>query len=139
MSTIERDPGSRSLRLIAWSVFTISAAWVAVGSTLLLVGLANGSLTAREALGQFTLLPSAAAFSIAGPVVALRQPRNACGWLMLAIGAMWSVGVSPPTDGGSTLGWATSWAWVPPFGLMATHLPLRLPDGHLPSRPALSG
>jgi signal transduction histidine kinase len=52
---------------------------------------------------------------------------------MLVIGAFWSLGVSPPTDPASTLGWATSWSWIIPFGLMATHLPLRLPDGHLPS------
>jgi signal transduction histidine kinase len=132
----EHDPGRSKAsrrRRIAWTVFLASAAWVAIGSTLLLVDLANGSLPARGVLSQFTLLPPAAAFSIVGLVVALRQPQNSCGWLMLAIGAMWSLGVSPPTPDGSTLSWATTWAWVPPFGLMAIHLPLRLPDGRLPS------
>ena len=120
-------------RWIAWTVFLASAAWVGVGSAFLLRDLANGSVPGHVVAGQFTLLAPAAAFSIAGLVVALRQPRNNCGWLMLAIGAMWSVGVSPPTPEGSTLSWATTWGWVPPFGLMAIHLPLRLPDGHLPS------
>ena len=125
--------GERGRRGLAWGVFSLSVAVVAVGSAFLLAGLAHGSITPSQAIGQFSLLPPAAAFSIVGLIVALRQPSNACGWLMLAIGAMWSLGVSPPTPNGSRIEWATSWAWVPPFGLMATHLPLRLPDGNLPS------
>ena len=123
--------GEGGRRRLAWGIFSLSAFVVAVGSAFLFLGLARGSVTSSQAIGQFSLLPPAAAFSIVGLVVALRQPFNACGWLMLAIGAMWSIGVSPPTPTGSRIEWATNWAWVPPFGLMATHLPLRLPDGKL--------
>jgi len=122
---------TRSRRRLAWGLLLFGAAWVAVGSVLLLLGLAEGSMTGSEVFGQFALLAPAAAFSIVGLVVALRQPQNACGWLMLVIGTIWSVGVSPQAASDSVVAWATSWGWVPPFGLMATHLPLRLPDGRL--------
>ena len=131
--TVEQESAPRSRRWLAWAIFLASAAWVAVGSTLLLVDLANHSFPARAIVGQFTLLPPAAAFLTVGLIVALKQPRNSCGWLMLAIGAVWGLGVSPPVRTDSTLGWATAWTWILPFGLMAIHLPLRLPDGHLPS------
>jgi signal transduction histidine kinase len=122
---------SPRLRLLAWAIFGVAAAAVAIGSALLVVQVANGSVDGSDAVGQFALLPPAAAFSIVGLVVALRLPRNPCGWLMLVIGACWSLGVSPPADPDSTFTWATAWGWVPPFGLMATHLPLRLPNGRL--------
>jgi signal transduction histidine kinase len=109
----------------------LGAAFVTVGSTMLLLGLARGSVTPAEAVSQFALLVPAGGFSIVGLVVALRQPWNACGWLMLAIGTIWSFGVSPQGSSDSIVTWATSWGWVPPFGLMATHLPLRLPNGAL--------
>ena len=128
---VDRERSNR--RWLAWTMFAFGAAWVVVGSVMLLLRVLDGSLTATEAIQQFALLPPAAAFSIAGLVVVLRQPRNACGWLLLVIGTIWSLGVSPPLEPDSLLEWATSWAWVPPFGLMATHLPLRLPDGRLPS------
>jgi len=124
-------PGSPRLRLLAWSIFSLGCAVVVVGSILLIAQLASGSLTSSDTTDQFALLPPAAAFSIVGLVVALRLPRNPCGWLMVAIGFCWSLGVTPPSDPNSTLTWATSWGWVPPFGLMATHLPLRLPNGTL--------
>src|SRR4051794_17131315 len=114
MTTADEETPPRSHRWLAWTIFLASAAWVAVGSTLLLVDLANGSYPAHVIVGQFALLPPAAAFSIAGLVVALKQPRNSCGWLMLAIGALWSLGVSPPTPRGSTLEWATDWTWILP-------------------------
>jgi signal transduction histidine kinase len=118
-------------RGLAWGLFLLATACVSIGSVFLVLGYLNGSIAGHQVVSQFSLLPPAAAFSIVGLVVALRQPRNACGWLMLVIGLIWGLGVSPPTP--STLDWATGWAWVVPFGLMATHLPLRLPDGHLPS------
>ena len=130
-SADERVRGPKRRRGVAWTVFGISVLYVAIGSVLLLIGLADGSLSASTVLGQFVLLPPAAAFSIVGLVVALRQPANPCGWLMLAIGFFWGMGVSPQPDPASTVGVISGAGWVVPFGLMATHLPLRLPDGVL--------
>jgi hypothetical protein len=118
---------------LAWGIFGLAATIVAAGSVLLVVGFVTDRLSAVAVVGQFALLPPAVSFSVVGLIVALKQPRNACGWLMLAIGAMWSVGVTPPTPQDHWSTWALGWGWVPPFGLMATHLPLRLPDGQLPS------
>ncbi len=104
-----------------------------VGSAYLIRDLSNGSVPLSVAISQWALFPPAAAFSLVGFVVALRRPDHPAGWLMLIIGATWSVGVSPPTQDGSTIAWLTSGAWVIPFGLMGTHLLLRLPNGELPS------
>ena len=60
MTTTEHDPPRRTYRWLAWTVFLASAAWVAVGSVLLLVDFANGSFPAHVIVGQFTLLPPAA-------------------------------------------------------------------------------
>ena len=130
-SATETTATAPSRRRLAWGLFLFGAAWVALGSVLLLLGLADGSLTGSDVISQFALLAPAGAFSIVGLSVALRQPWNACGWLMLVIGTIWSLGVSPQPASDSAVAWATSWGWVPPFGLMATHLPLRLPDGRL--------
>ena len=88
MPNLDEAGNRHARRAVAWTVFLASAVWVAVGSAFLLRDLANGSLPAHGVLSQFTLFPPAAAFSIVGLIVALRQPLNACGWLMLAIGAI---------------------------------------------------
>jgi signal transduction histidine kinase len=125
----ERSPSSR--RWAAWSIFGFALAWVIVGSVLLFLRLAAGRMTGSAVVSQFALLPPAAAFSIVGLLVALRRPENPVGWLMLIVGAMWSPGVSPPSPEGSLQAWVTSPLWVPPFGIMGTHLLLRLPNGSL--------
>ncbi len=118
---------------LAWALFGLAAAFVTVGSMALLVRLASGSLTSSQVSSQFALLPPAAAFSTVGLVVALRRPGNAAGWLMLVIGLGWSLGVSPPTPEEGALAWLSAAGWILPFGLMGTHLLLRLPNGTLPS------
>jgi hypothetical protein len=91
----------------------------------------------------FLALPGIA-FTGVGALVALRRPGNRVAWLLLAIGACWAVvltasAVSSWADEsgrlGSSVEWIswTGWLWVPAVGLMGTHLPLRLPDGRLPS------
>ena len=91
----------------------------------------------------FFALPGIVFFAVGG-VLALRRAENAVGWLCLAIGLFWLLTQSQfaaaivAANSGS-LGLA-SWLgsglanwWVPAVGLMATHLPLRLPNGSLPS------
>jgi signal transduction histidine kinase len=120
------------LRLLAWSLYAVSAVVAAVGTTLVVRGWIDGRYTSGVAIGQLAVLAPAGAFSVVGLVVALRKPENPAGWLMLVIGAGWSLVVSP--DGGPPTNAMFSAApWVIPFGLMGTHLLLRLPDGRLPS------
>jgi hypothetical protein len=86
-----------------------------------------------------------AAFSAVGGLISLRRPENPIGWLLAAIGLLFAVVVS--CTGVSA--WAletealpkavAEWisvgssAWVPALSLIGTQLPLRLPDGALPS------
>jgi signal transduction histidine kinase len=132
-STAEVRLVRRNRAPIAWGVFLLAAASVVVGGALLLVGLARGSYPGRVVAGQLSLLPAAVAYSVVGLVVALRRPAHPAGWLMLTIGFVWSLGVTPPAPADSALSWLGSAFWVLPFGLMGTHLLLRLPDGDLPS------
>ena len=71
------------------------------------------------------------AFGIAGLLVALRRPENPAGWLMLVIGLGWSFATMPGNE--SSFPYFSALPWVLPFGLMGTHLLLRLPNGRLPS------
>jgi signal transduction histidine kinase len=132
-STPEIAVVRRSRAPIAWGSFLVAAGSVVVGGSLLLVGLARGSYPGRVVASQFSLLPAAVAYSVVGLIVALRRPAHAAGWLMLTIGLVWSLGVTPPSPRDSALSWAGSAFWVLPFGLMGTHLLLRLPNGELPS------
>jgi hypothetical protein len=81
-----------------------------------------------------------------GWILALRRPGLSLGWLLLAIGALVStesaigaIGTvllpAAPTAAPWLLwyGGVNQWGWVPPVGLLFTQVPLRFPDGGLPS------
>jgi hypothetical protein len=131
-------------------------ALVAVTALLLAVGTALAfSLSASS--GQpgpdngdnltFTLafVPPIAAFAVVGGLITRRRPGHPVGWLLGAIGALFALVVACSnisrwalTSGGLASGvgeWLSigSSAWVVALGLLGTQLPLRLPDGHLPS------
>jgi signal transduction histidine kinase len=67
-----------------------------------------------------------------GLIVSLRRPENPAGWIMLVIGACWSF-LTLPLENVASPQWFGNMVWILPFGLMGTHLLLRLPDGELPS------
>jgi hypothetical protein len=86
-----------------------------------------------------------AAFSGVGGMIVLRRPGNRIGWLLSAIGLLFAIVVA--SSGIAVWAYATGalpagvagWigvganAWVVGLGLIGTQLPLRLPDGELPS------
>jgi hypothetical protein len=85
------------------------------------------------------------AFAAVGSLVSARQPANRIGWLLSVIGFLWamlvgSIGISAwlwvndaiPKAVGDWVSVGAN-AWVPALGLTGTQLPLRLPDGSLPS------
>jgi signal transduction histidine kinase len=134
-------------RTAAWTIFVVDlvsllvAGWLAwltrdVSSSSGWGG--NGFVSGL--LFALALLP----FPVIGLLIALRQPENAIGWLLLAIGFTWYFGEVLTGYGvyGLTVShlpaadWVlsfTEFQWVPPIGLMGTFALLLFPDGHLPS------
>ena len=134
-------PVERRRRGPAWVLWSVGAAGV-FGS--LPFALATG-LQLQLATGSQAL--AFAGFGTVGLVVALRQPRNAIGWLYLAVWAgvglvfglagsvaQWAAERAPSIPGGAFSTWLQNWAWVPIFAVMLSYPFLLFPDGHLPSR-----
>lgn len=101
-------------------------------------------VTPGAALAACAFYVAMFSFAVAGVLVALRQPRNPIGWILLAIGMVWQlpseelVRYGTVTAPGSVprpelLAVLTSSLWAPGIGLMGTFLLLLFPDGHLPS------
>ena len=82
-------------------------------------------------------------FPVAGVVLAIKRPDNSIGWLMLAIGVGWAIGLGTSyaqygliLKPGSLpvanyIAAVSSAFWVPPICLMGSFLLLLFPDGHL--------
>lgn len=86
-------------------------------------------------------------FSVVGCLIASRQPRNAIGWILIAIGFTWALdstlegyamyGLVTHPGSWPAARWANAvddWLWVVSVGLMGTFLFQLFPDGRLPSR-----
>jgi hypothetical protein len=86
------------------------------------------------------------AFPLVGALIASKRPKNAVGWLCLAVGLLWTlIGM---LDYYSYYGAATPGSvpfpvvmagisdsmWVPAMGLLGTYVLLLFPEGRLPSR-----
>ena len=134
-------------RALAWTIFVVDLACLGVAIWLnWLVRHAGVPPT----WGDTGLLPGILffagilAFPIVGLLIALRQPGNAIGWILLAVGfasyagevvtvyGVYGLAVShlPAAD------WVYSFSnqmWVPAVGLLATYTFLMFPEGHVPS------
>ena len=131
---------------LAWSIFAVCV----VGAVVMLVfawlgrnvnqtGGWNGNGTFLQNLMFGALVM---AFPVVGVLVASRQPENALGWILLAIGVVWTLPVSGYAQYGYLVHplplrlWVLAsgqWLWVPSVGLIGTFTILLFPDGHLPS------
>ena len=134
-------------RTAAWTVFVVDLVSLAVAGWLAWLTRDvstssgwGGSGFVSGLLFALALLP----FPVIGLLIALRQPENAIGWILLAIGFSWYFGEVLTGYGvyGLTVShlpaadWVlsfTEWLWIPPIGLMGTFALLLFPDGHLPS------
>ncbi len=86
------------------------------------------------------------AFPLVGALIASKRPKNAVGWLCLALGLLWMlIGVfdyysyyGAATPGSVpfpvVMAGISDWLWVPAIGLLGTYVLLLFPDGRLPSR-----
>ncbi|HEX2376614.1 MAG TPA: hypothetical protein VHI30_03565 [Gaiellales bacterium] len=138
------------VRRLAWAVFAATCVlWVlAIVTTWLTRDLSSpeslGSTSADAVVG-IAMAVVLLAFPIAGVVVAVRQPANPVGWILLAIGAGWGLlaGVTSYADYGLRLhpgsvpaanvaAALTVSVWAVPVGLTGTFLLLLFPDGRLP-------
>lgn len=138
----------RTLSRLAWVAFGLIALSF-VGS--LAWSVVNGAAQEPAAWGDVARLwvemIAMLSFPLVGVLVASRQPRNAVGWILLAIGFVWEVGTGVAANY-VTYGYLTapgsmprpdlvaalaSSNWVPGIGLIGTFLILLFPDGRLPS------
>jgi hypothetical protein len=86
------------------------------------------------------------AFPLVGALIASKRPKNAVGWLCLAVGLLWTLGgvfdyysyYGAATPGSVpfpvVMAGISNWVWVPAVGLLGTYVLLLFPDGRLPSR-----
>jgi hypothetical protein len=118
-------------RVAAWSAL---AAYVAItGLAVELVVVQGASADSLGALGF-------AAFAAVGVLIALRRPRNAVGWLLLAIAILFAAvnagegWVEVGNPGRVAVAYPTSWGTNVWFTLGIVVLPLVFPDGRLLSR-----
>lgn len=130
--------------------------WLAVGlvlasATLLVLGIVAtlatpGRHSVADVVSNLGFVVPVAAFAIVGGLISRRRPAHPIGWLLAAIGLLFGMVVASssgarwalethalPKTVGEWSGVGTS-LWVVGLGLIGTQLPLRLPDGHLPSR-----
>ena len=135
---------TRRTRVLAVGLVVIAAA-------LLVVGVAVNFFIPKRPSdngGAWTALSFVAtviAFSVVGGLIALRRPGNLIGWVLAVIGLLFAIVVACSLvtvwglrTGGIPKGVAEwigvgSSVWVIALGLIGTQLPLRLPDGRLPS------
>ncbi|MEI3867280.1 hypothetical protein V6S02_09330 [Microbacterium sp. CCNWLW134] len=89
-----------------------------------------------------------AVFVGVGSLLAWKRPGNPIGWLLLVIPGLFALAtpamllgealLDPAPSVSAWLFWygydrEDTWIWLPPIGLLLTQIPLRFPDGALPS------
>ena len=132
---------TRPMVRMAWVLLAVDVlAAVAITVMVILHTAPSATVPATAALVFMAL-----SFAVVGGLLSQRRPRNAEGWLLLAVGTAWlvpmvSVGLGQSLlehhVGGQVaawLAWPGVWLWLPPLGLMGTQILLRFPDGALPS------
>lgn len=130
--------GDRGARRLAWVAF---AADVFLVAGALGLGLVTRSPSgAPRPVGDFAFGLLSLAFPVVGVVILARQPRNAIGWILIAIGLAWAVSafgvygefaLQHGLPGASLALAVTLGSWAPPIGLIGTVLLLRFPNGRL--------
>jgi hypothetical protein len=129
------------VRTAAWVAWVLWAAFWVVNVLVVVLAVQVNRVAFSLAFGAVM-----GAFATVGLVVAIRQPRNAIGWLCLGFGLLGGlngfaseyaeyalVNRRGSLQGGLAMGWLSLWlsyAWALTF----TFLPLLFPTGRLPTR-----
>src|SRR5680860_64500 len=132
---------------LAWMTFGVVAVSFVGSLVALTLAVRSGAAPSGELAQGGLLLAMMFSFPVVGVLVAAREPGNAIGWLLLAIGLVWELwgGVAGTyviwgfdIDPGSVprpdlVAALTSSIWVPGLGLIGTFLLLLFPNGRLPT------
>ncbi len=137
-----------ALRRAAWvvTVLLVVVDTVVVAVSFTRPAGPDGAWEAGGRLSDIAFTLAVLVFPWTGLLIVRRQPRNAVGWVLLAVGAAWGLadaavayasialvlrpGLLPGADEAAALGAA---GWAPAIGIMGTYLLLLFPDGRLPS------
>jgi hypothetical protein len=123
---------ARRATFLAWALFAVFMAIMLAGIAVILFG----SGTAEDAF-----FVAVVGYALVGALVASRQPGNAVGWILLAIGIILALGALVDANGRSESAaapalsaWLSTWTWYVWLTLAAVFLPLLFPTGRLVSR-----
>jgi hypothetical protein len=138
---------SISSRRLAWGVFGVVCLCYVAGLIVEVPGTHDSQGTdwgLNTAVSGMAFVLSTFLFPLVGVLVALRQPRNAVGWVLLAIGFTWGLELvcsSYATYGldlhrgshrlAAVAASVDNMLWVPAIGLTGVFLLLVFPDGRL--------
>ena len=115
------------------------AAWGALGAYLAITVLAVELVVVQGASADSLGALGFAGFAAVGALIALRQPRNAVGWLLLVVAIAFAAvnagegWVEVGNPGGVAVAGPASWGTNVWFALGIVVLPLLFPDGRLVS------
>jgi hypothetical protein len=143
-SVAARRTGRSAAAWLAWAAWVLAVCVIAFVAVQILERGHPAHQFLREGIGGVDLL--AITFATVGAVIASKQPRNRIGWIILAVGLLYTVEALAEgyydhflrtrswLPGARTVLWYESWGWMPALGILATFVLLLFPDGHLPSR-----
>jgi hypothetical protein len=137
-----------TLRRTAWALFWMSLLILVLAVPLQVVDGEQEASSVLALVGEGGVVLVLVSFPVTAVVILRSQPRNRIGWLLMAIGLVWTIcgaladtyaryallihpGSLPAPDVAALV---SALVWAPGIGLMGTFLLLLFPDGHLPPR-----
>jgi signal transduction histidine kinase len=149
--TSSRDEARRGSRILAWSLFAASTV-AAAGAVAL--GPSVGKPVSQGLIDSVFLV----VFPLVGALVASRHPRNAVGWIFIAVGLVYGLSAlaemyahlgllrdpevhvisqqaprPDPLPLAAEAAWLSLWLWFPSLIGLVVFIPLLFPDGRPPS------
>jgi hypothetical protein len=132
------------LPALAWGLCGLGIVTMVAG--VVLSEVSNSPSDSSSLLEDIALLVAFMSFPVLGALVASRQPRNAIGWIFIAVGvgvgflvvgtdyAYYGLVLDNEVPGAAVGAWLEQWLWLPSVGLMLSFGLLLFPNGRLPSR-----